>query len=152
MTPSPPAISAGKSIVSGCTKKNELTMRALIIAGLIVLTSTTASIAQDAAAGEKIFAVCKACHQVGETAKNAVGPVLNGIIGRKAGTYAGYAYSDVNKNSGLTWDEPTFREYIKDPRAKIPGTKMIYAGLKDELKISDLFDYLKQYGPDGKKM
>jgi cytochrome c len=127
-------------------------MRTLFIAGLIVLTSTPASIAQDAAAGEKIFAVCKACHQVGEAAKNAVGPVLNGIVGRKAGTFAGYNYSDANKNSGLTWDEPTFREYIKDPKAKIPGTKMVYAGLKDEQKISDLFAYLKQYGPDGKKL
>jgi len=127
-------------------------MRALVIAGLAILTSTTASLAQDAAAGEKVFVVCKACHQVGETAKNAVGPVLNGIVGRKAGTYAGYTYSDANKNSGLTWDEATFRDYIKDPKAKIPGTKMIYAGLKDDQKISDLFAYLKQYGPDGKKM
>jgi cytochrome c len=89
-------------------------MRTLIISGLMVLTSTAASLAQDAAAGEKVFAVCKACHQIGETAKNAVGPVLNGIIGRKAGTYSGYNYSDANKNSGLTWDEPTFREYIKE--------------------------------------
>jgi cytochrome c len=127
-------------------------MRALMIAGLTVLMSTTASLAQDAAAGEKVFAVCKACHQVGETAKNAVGPVLNGVVGRKAGAFPGYAYSDGNKNSGLTWDELTFREYIRDPKAKVPGTKMIYAGLKDEQKISDLFAYLKQYGPDGKKM
>jgi len=127
-------------------------MRAWIIAGLMVLTSATASLAQDAAAGEKVFAVCKACHQVGETAKNAVGPVLSGIIGRKSGAFPGYAYSDANKNSGLTWDEPTFREYIRDPRAKVPGTKMIYAGLKDEQKISDLLAYLKQYGLDGKKM
>jgi cytochrome c len=132
--------------------RRELNMRALIVAGLLVLTNTTASLAQDAAAGEKVFAVCKACHQIGETAKSAVGPVLNGVIGRKAGTLAGYAYSDANKNSGLTWDEPTFREYIKDPRAKVPGTKMIYAGLKDEQKVSDLLAYLKQYGPDGKKM
>jgi cytochrome c len=137
---------------SGCTKKKGLNMRALIIAGLVILTSTTASIAQDAAAGEKVFAICKACHQIGETAKNAVGPVLNGVIGRKAGTSPGYAYSDANKNSGFTWDEPTFREYIKDPRAKVPGTKMIYAGLKDEQKTSDLLAYLKQYGLDGKKM
>jgi cytochrome c len=127
-------------------------MRTLFIAGLIVFASTTVSMAQDAAAGEKVFGVCKACHQIGETAKNAVGPVLNGIVGRKAGTFAGYNYSDANKNSGLTWDEPTFREYIKDPKAKIPGTKMSYAGLKDEQKISDLFAYLKQYGPDGKKI
>jgi cytochrome c len=127
-------------------------MRALFIAGVMVLTSTAASLAQDAASGEKVFAVCKVCHQVGEAAKNAVGPVLNGIIGRKAGTYAGYNYTDANKNSGLTWDEPTFRDYIKDPKAKIPGTKMLYAGLKDEQKTSDLLAYLKQYGPDGKKM
>jgi cytochrome c len=127
-------------------------MRALIVGGLMVLTSTVGAVAQDAAAGEKVFAVCKACHQVGETAKNAVGPVLNGVIGRKAGTFAGYAYSDANKNSGLTWDDATFRDYIKDPRAKVPGTKMIYAGLKDEQKVNDLLAYLKQYGADGKKM
>jgi cytochrome c len=127
-------------------------MRALFIAGVVVLTSTTASMAQDAAAGEKAFAICKACHQIGETAKNSVGPVLNGVIGRKAGTFAGYNYSDANKNSGLTWDEATFREYIKDPKAKIPGTKMTYAGMKDEQKVNDLLAYLKQFGPDGKKM
>jgi cytochrome c len=148
----PPVCNALKSTASSNTEKKERHMRALIVAGLMTLTGTTASLAQDAAAGEKVFAVCKACHQIGETAKNAVGPVLNGVIGRKAGTYAGYSYSDANKNSGLTWDEPTFREYIKDPKAKIPGTKMIYAGLKDEQKISDLLAYLKQYGPDGKKM
>jgi cytochrome c len=141
-----------ETIVSSHTKEKEFKMWALVVAGLMVLTSTAASLAQDAAAGEKVFVVCKACHQIGETAKSAVGPVLNGVIGRKAGTFAGYTYSDANKNSGLTWDEPTFREYIKDPRAKVPGTKMIYAGLKDEQKVSDLLAYLKQYGPDGKKM
>jgi cytochrome c len=152
MTSSPAVLNAARSIVSGYAKKKEPNMRASIVAGLMVLASTTGSLAQDAAAGEKVFAVCKACHQVGETAKNAVGPVLNGVIGRKAGTFPGYNYSDANKNSGLTWDEPTFREYIKDPKAKVPGTKMIYAGLKDEQKIGDLLAYLKQYGPDGKRM
>jgi cytochrome c len=107
--------------------------------------------AQDAAAGEKVFVVCKACHQIGETAKNAVGPVLNGIIGRKAGSVPGYSYTAANKDSGITWDEPTFREYIKDPKAKIPGTKMVYAGLKDEQKTNDLLAYLKQFDADGKK-
>ena len=108
--------------------------------------------AQDAAAGEKVFSVCRACHQIGENAKIAVGPVLNGVIGRKAGTYPGYSYSDANKNSGLTWDEDTFRTYIKDPRAKIPGTKMIFVGIKDDQKITDLIAFLKSYGPDGKKV
>ena len=127
-------------------------MRALFIAGLMIFTGATAAFAQDAAAGEKDFAICKACHQIGETAKNAVGPVLNGVIGRKAGTYPGYNYSDANKNSGLTWDEATFREYIRDPKAKVPGTKMSFAGIKDEQKINDLLAFIKQFGPDGKKL
>jgi cytochrome c len=84
--------------------------------------------------------------------QDRVGPVLNGVIDRKAGTYPGYSYSDANKNSGLTWDEATFATYIKDPRAKIPGTKMIFIGIKDDQKIKDLIAFLKQYGPDGKKV
>ncbi len=119
---------------------------------LLVAGSLDGALAQDAANGEKVFLICKSCHQIGETAKNSVGPALNGVIGRKAGTYPGYNYSDANKDSGLTWDEATFREYIKDPKAKVPGTKMTYAGLKDDAKIDDLIAYLKQFGPDGKKM
>ncbi len=118
---------------------------------LCLFAVTPESRAQDAAAGERVFAQCRACHQVGETAKNAVGPVLNGLFGRKAGTVEGYTYSPANKNSGLTWDEAVFRDYIKDPRAKIPGTKMIYAGLKDEQRVTDLIAYLKQFDPTGKK-
>src|SRR5665647_1609353 len=126
-------------------------MRRVIFAAMLSVLSISGAQAQDAVAGEKNFGVCKACHQIGENAKNSVGPVLNGVIGRPAGTYAGYSYSAANKNSGLTWDDATFREYIKDPRAKVPGTKMIYAGLKDEQKVNDLLAYLKQFGPDGKK-
>ena len=124
-------------------------MRALVLLAAFILPGTVN--AQDSAAGEKVFAQCRACHQVGETAKNAVGPVLNGLFGRKAGTVEGYAYSPANKNSGITWDEATFRDYIKDPRAKIPGTKMIYAGLKDEQRVTDLVAYLKQFDASGKK-
>jgi cytochrome c len=126
-------------------------MRKEILALTSWVVMTVAAQAQDAAAGEKVFAVCKACHQVGETAKIGIGPVLNGVIGRRAGTYPGYSYSDANKNSGLTWDEATFQEYIKDPKAKVPGTKMIYAGLKDEQKATDLLAYLKRFDADGKK-
>ena len=107
--------------------------------------------AQDAASGEKIFVQCKACHQIGENAKNAVGPVLNGLFGRKAGMIEGYSYSSANKNSGITWDEATFREYIKDPKAKIPGTKMTFPGLKDPKQIDDIVAYLKQFDSTGKK-
>jgi cytochrome c len=107
--------------------------------------------AQDAAAGEKVFGLCKACHQVGETAKNGIGPVLNGIMGRKAGSVAGYSYSAANKGSRITWDEATFRDYIRDPKAKIPGTKKIYAGLKDEQNTNDLIAFLRQFDADGKR-
>lgn len=126
-------------------------MRIFIFVALLAVVGAGDASAQDAAAGEKVFNACKLCHQIGENAKNAVGPVLNGVIGRKAGSVAGYSYSDANKNSGITWDEATFREYIKDPKAKVPGTKMGYAGLKDEQKTNDLVAFLKQFDADGKK-
>jgi len=126
-------------------------MRSLVLSAALLLAGLGSAQAQDAAAGEKVFAQCRACHQVGESAKNAVGPVLNGLFGRKAGSVEGYTYSPANKNSGLTWDEATFREYIQNPRAKIPGTKMIYAGLKDEQRITDLVAYLKQFNAQGQK-
>ena len=126
-------------------------MRQLLIAASLLAVAPAAALAQDAAAGEKVFAQCRACHQVGETAKNGVGPVLNGLFGRKSGTIPGYNYTDANKNSGIVWDEATFSDYIKDPRAKIPGTKMVYPGLKEEQRIKDLIAYLKQFDAGGKK-
>jgi cytochrome c len=126
-------------------------MRLFILSSIALIASLGAAEAQDAAAGEKVFAQCKACHQIGESAKNAVGPVLNGVIGRPAGSVEGYNYSPANKGSGLTWDEATFRDYIKDPKAKVPGTKMIFAGVKDEKRVSDLVAYLKQFDASGKK-
>ena len=126
-------------------------MRGLVYVALLVVAGVGDVRAQDAAAGEKVFGVCKASHQIGETAKNSVGPVLNGLIGRKAGSVPGYSYSSANRESGITWDEATFREYIKDPKAKVPGTKMIYAGLKDEQKTGDLIAFLRQFDADGKK-
>ena len=113
--------------------------------------SMGAANAQDAALGEKVFLKCKACHQIGEGAKNAVGPVLNGVVGRKAGIYPDYSYSDANKNSGLTWDEATLKEYLKNPRAKVQGTKMIFPGLTKDDDIDNAIAYLKQFGADGKK-
>jgi len=122
----------------------------LALAALIGLQSSGS--AQDAAAGEKVFARCKICHQVGEGAKNLVGPVLNGIVGRKAGTVEGYSYSEANKNSGFTWDEATLKEYLKNPKAKMPATKMIFAGIPKDEDIDNVIAYLKQFGPDGKKI
>lgn len=106
----------------------------------------------DTAAGEKIFNTkCKVCHQIGPGAKNFVGPDLNGVIGRKAGVVEGYSYSDAMKASGLTWDEATFKEYIKDPKAKVPGIKMIFAGLPKESDQENLYAYLAQFKADGSK-
>jgi cytochrome c len=119
-------------------------------AGAVLLALAGAATAQDASAGETSFKKCLPCHDIGDGAKNKVGPELNGLDGRKAGTAADYNYSDANKNSGLTWGEATFKEYIKDPRAKIPGTKMISPGTKNEQEVDNLWAYLKQFGPDGK--
>jgi cytochrome c len=97
-----------------------------------------------AAAGAKpaTFAQCAACHSV-EPGKNGVGPSLAGVFGKKAGQAAGYAYSDANKNSGLTWDEATLDEYLTAPMKKVPGTKMTFAGLADPAKRAEVIAYLK---------
>jgi cytochrome c len=126
-------------------------MRSLLVTAAFVLIGSGSAMAQDAASGERVFTQCRACHQIGENAKNAVGPVLNGLFGRHSGSIEGYTYSPANKNSGITWDEATFRDYIKDPRAKIPGTKMVFAGIKDEKRVDDLVAYLKQFDASGKK-
>ena len=123
----------------------------LILSAALLAASTSMAAAQDLAAGEQSFKKCFPCHSIGEGAKNKVGPVLNGLDGRKSGTVEGYSYSDANKNSGITWGKDVFLEYIKDPKAKIPGTKMVFAGIKNEKEAGDLWAYLKQFGPDGKK-
>ena len=111
-----------------------------------------AASAQDAAAGETVFKKCHVCHNIGEGAKNMVGPELNGVVGRHSGTVEGYNYSDANKNSGLTWDEATLKIYLKNPKAEVPGTKMTFPGLQSDEDIKNVIAYLKQFGPDGKKM
>ncbi len=109
--------------------------------------------AQDAAAGERIFLQCRTCHQIGESARNAVGPPLNGLFdGRKKGTFPGYSYSQAYQAlKEQEWTVDNFTTYIKDPRGVTPGTKMVYAGLKDETQIKNLIAYLQQFGPDGKR-
>ena len=107
--------------------------------------------AQDAAAGEKAFLVCRACHQIGPNAKIAVGPVLNGVVGRKAGTFPGYEYSPANRDSGLTWTPEELDKYLESPQTVVPHTKMIFPGLKDAQKRKDVIAYLEQFGEDGQK-
>jgi cytochrome c len=127
-------------------------MKKLILSALVVIASTaatSAAFAQDVAAGKSSFNKCLACHAIGEGAKNKIGPELNGLDGRKAGTVEGFSYSDANKNSGITWNEAEFKDYIKDPKAKIPGTKMIFAGIKNEKEVNDLWAFISQYDKDG---
>jgi len=119
-------------------------------ATFVLLILATPVRAADPEAGEKVFRRCLACHMVGQDAKPRVGPVLNGLIGRKAGTYEGFKYTNANKNSGLVWDEATLADYLRNPRAKIPGTSMAFPGIKKDEEIADLIAYLKQFGPDGK--
>ena len=123
---------------------------AVLVAAVLAVSAITAA-AQDLAAGENSFKKCLPCHAAGEGAKNKVGPVLNGLDGRHSGSIPGFSYSDANKNSGITWNKDVFLEYIKDPRAKIPGTKMIFPGIKNETEAADLWAYLAQFGEDGKK-
>jgi cytochrome c len=132
-------------------EKNVMLLRYSTIAAVAFAVSAGPAAAQDAAAGEKVFAKCKICHQIGENAKNLVGPALNGVVGRPAGTYPGYNYSDANKNSGLTWDEATLKIYLKNPREKVPGTKMVFPGLSSDEDIANVIAYLEQFGPDGKR-
>lgn len=107
------------------------------------------AITGDAVAGKTVFGICAACHAVGPGAANKVGPELNGLIGRKAGTAPNYRYSAAMANSGLTWDVATFQKYIADPKGVVPGNKMTYAGLKDATKINDLTAYLASFNADG---
>lgn len=105
----------------------------------------------DAAAGERIFAQCRACHQVGPTARVGVGPPLNGIFGRKAGSFPNFNYSPAYRTLDKTWDEANFRVYIRNPREVTPGTRMVFNGLRDETQITNLIAYLRQFNAEGQR-
>jgi cytochrome c len=127
---------------------------AIFLTGAVLalgLGAQTPASAQDAAAGERLFNQCRACHQLGETARNGVGPQLNGLFGRKAGTAPNYTYSAAYQALDKVWSEDNFRVYIKDPRGVTPGTKMVYAGMKDDGQITNLIAYLKQFDAAGKR-
>ena len=95
----------------------------------------------DAAKGEKVFAKCKACHEIA-TEKNKVGPSLHGVIGRKAGTVEGFKYSEAMAGADVTWDAATIAEYVAKPKDFIPGNKMAFVGLKKQDEIEDLVAYI----------
>jgi cytochrome c len=126
-------------------------MKSLVLASLALTATLGMARAQDLAAGEQSFRKCSPCHSVGEDARNKVGPVLNGLEGRKSGTIPEYSYSEANKKAEIVWSDATFKDYIQNPMAKMPGTKMAFAGIRNEKEIGDLWAYLKQFKANGSK-
>ncbi len=126
-------------------------LRTLLAVAMIATVPSLAVADVDLKKGKKVFRKCKACHAVGEKAKNKVGPQLNGVVGRKAGTAEGYKYSKAMKASGLTWDEATLDKFLIKPKNEVKGTKMIFGGLKKDKQRANLIGYLKTFGADGKQ-
>lgn len=125
-----------------------ITISSLLAAVCLVGFAGTAMAEGDAAEGEKVYRKCKACHQVGPDAKNRVGPELNAIVGRVAGSVEGFKYSDamMAKNAeGFAWSEEAIDAYLADPKGYLPGNKMSFAGLKKEEDRQNVIAYLKTF-------
>jgi cytochrome c len=123
--------------------------RMFIIAAAIIAAATQTALAQDAQKGKTVFAICMACHSIGPGATNKVGPELNGLDGRHSGSVPNFDYSDANKKSGIVWGEDIFKKYIQNPQGVVPGTKMIFPGIKNEQQVNDLWAYVSQFNADG---
>ena len=114
------------------------------VAVILVAGSASAQSGNEAR-GERLFnQQCKACHTLDKDGARSVGPNLHGLIGRKAGATEGFSSSDAMKSSGIVWDDKTLVEYLKDPKGRVPGTKMVYAGLKQEAQQADMIAFLKK--------
>ena len=127
--------------------RNAMRFTAVFAALSFVTLAAGQAAAQDAAAGEKVFAKCKACH-VADQATNKVGPSLKGVLGRTAGTHADYSYSPAMKEAGangLVWNDETLTNYLRKPKAVVPKTKMAFVGLKKDEDIANVIAYLKQF-------
>jgi cytochrome c len=118
-------------------------IRRAVIAGLLLAGSATTALAADPAAGEKIFkAQCGICHAVA-AGQNRIGPTLFGVVGRQAGSVPGFNYTADHKKLGIAWDAATLDKYLTNPRAMVPDTSMVYAGLKEDAERADLVAYLE---------
>ncbi|MDP1732683.1 MAG: cytochrome c family protein [Devosia sp.] len=135
-------------------------MRLLIVIFALLCVGSTAAAAGELVDGQKVFAKCKACHDVGPTAKNKVGPILNGVVGRPWGVVVGYKYS-ANKEGTLlaiteaepmTWDVETLTNYLRKPKDVIPKGTMSFAGLKKDEDIENVILYLAQFDADGNEV
>jgi len=120
----------------------------MAMAAALMMAAPAAAQEGNAEEGAEVFKKCRACHDVGPEAKNKVGPLLNEIVGRKAGTIEGFAYSEANKSAGgkgLVWTEDVLFKYLENPLAFMPGTKMAFAGLKDPQDRKDVIAFLKKH-------
>jgi cytochrome c len=122
---------------------------AAVLSVAVALAAAPAGAEGDAARGERLFnQQCKACHTVEKDGASVAGPNLHGLFGRKAGTGGGsYQSSDAMKNSGIVWDDKTLVEYLKDPKGKVPGTRMIFVGLKQDAQQEDMIAFLRKATP-----
>lgn len=120
-----------------------------IVAAGALMAMPAVALAQDAEAGKAVFKKCAPCHDIGANAKNKVGPELNGILGRKAASVEGFNYSKALKDSGITWDDEKLHAWLADPKKLVPGTKMIFPGVKDEIERDDLIAYIESFNADG---
>jgi cytochrome c len=149
---------AGSDTWSGMAGVYSVARIWLVRLAIVVAAATGSALAAqslpagDPAKGATIFKKCAACHKVGPGAKNSVGPSLNGIVGRPAGTYPGFNYSDANKHSGIVWDEATLAAYLPSPKLFVPGTKMTFVGLPDPRDVADVIAFLRQFDADGNKL
>lgn len=133
--------------------------KALALSAAVFLVGSTYAIAEgDAAKGKKVFRKCKACHMVGEKAKNRVGPILNNVVGRTAGTLEGFKYSKAMIAAGtdgvewsdgpLVWNDESLTMYLKSPKKSIPKNKMAFAGLKKDADMENVIAYLKTFSAE----
>jgi cytochrome c len=122
-------------------------MRILGLAGLVVVAVASPSFAAgDPAAGKTVFTKCAVCHNIGPDAKNKIGPVLTGVIGRQPGTFAGFGYSQPMKDFGgknAAWTAELVGQFLKGPGDMIPGTKMTFSGLTEQSDIDNVIAYLE---------
>lgn len=120
----------------------------LISVPALLLAGAAQAAEGNAKDGEDVFKLCRVCHEAGPDAKNKLGPLLNGIVGRKAGTVEGFNYSPANKKAGeegWVWTEETLLKYLENPREAMPGNRMAFAGIRDEQDRLDLVAYLKTF-------
>lgn len=139
----------------GTEERFGMKARLIATAGFLALTATAGMAADDAyeivgdaAKGERVFRKCMACHAVGEDAKNKVGPALNGVLGRTAGTYGDFAFSAAMKEKGaegLVWTPETLATFLEKPKELVDGTKMSFAGLRKPEERDDVIAYLAQF-------